>query len=86
MVLFGERLEQLKQAGWEQHYLDYNKLKLLIDGLELDSSAGDAVDPEKTPFALCIAAEMKKVDGAREPSVSPEMHQPPLLVRHLHTP
>ena len=40
MVRFGERLEQLKQAGWEHAYIDYARLKVLID--QIDSSASAA--------------------------------------------
>jgi SPX domain protein involved in polyphosphate accumulation len=38
MVKFGERLAALRQPGWEQHYVDYESLKQLIDMIETQPS------------------------------------------------
>ena len=62
MVRFGERLEQLKQAGWEKHYIDYESLKVMIDTIETTTYNIDAASDD---FALSMEKEVKKVDGTQ---------------------
>ena len=62
MVRFGERLEQLKQAGWEKHYIDYEKLKVMIDTIETTTYN---IEAASDAFALSMEKEVKKVDGTQ---------------------
>ena len=62
MVRFGERLEQLKQAGWEKHYIDYESLKVMIDTIETTTYN---IEAESDAFALSMEKEVKKVDGTQ---------------------
>ena len=58
MVKFGERLQSLRQAGWEKHYLDYEALKTMIDAIANDVSPEAA----STAFEKALKMEVIKVD------------------------
>lgn len=72
MVRFGERLELLKQAGWEKYYIDYERLKKMIDEIEAAATAAGANTARKSEaFAESLKKEMEKVDGARLSNLKP---------------
>jgi hypothetical protein len=43
MVHFGKRLLALRYEPWKEHYIDYNKLKRILESDEVDSSAATAL-------------------------------------------
>ena len=58
MVKFGERLQSLRQAGWEKHYIDYEALKVMIDAI-----ANDVTPPAASAaFEKALKTEVLKAD------------------------
>ena len=55
MVKFGERLPGLMRKGWESKYIDYAKLKRIIENMSGDAKASD-------DFFSNLEQEIAKVD------------------------
>ena len=56
MVKFGERLPTLMVAAWTDKYIDYERLKAMLEDGALDAAASSAFYKE-------LAAEIGKVDA-----------------------
>jgi len=63
MVKFGDRLPSLKQRGWEHLYVDYDALKNMIEGVDLNEAASSA-------FFAKLEKEIRKVDNFVDQQVS----------------
>ena len=55
---FGKDLEQYKCAGWEDQYIDYKGLKLILKNLEQEDANEDEVDAD---FFQALEDELEKV-------------------------
>lgn len=59
MVKFGERLlNGLMRPGWEHAYLDYEKLKTIIDGIKMETAQTGS-----EAFLVAFTSEIAKVDS-----------------------
>eukprot|EP00325_Prymnesiales_sp_UTEX-LB-985_P030812 CAMPEP_0174728156 /NCGR_PEP_ID=MMETSP1094-20130205/51212_1 /TAXON_ID=156173 /ORGANISM="Chrysochromulina brevifilum, Strain UTEX LB 985" /LENGTH=87 /DNA_ID=CAMNT_0015930023 /DNA_START=96 /DNA_END=356 /DNA_ORIENTATION=+ len=63
---FGKDLEQYKQAGWEEEYMNYSMLKLILRKLDEADENGnkpskDDIDAE---FFMALEDELEKVNSA----------------------
>eukprot|EP00327_Prymnesium_parvum_P018422 CAMPEP_0113263646 /NCGR_PEP_ID=MMETSP0008_2-20120614/18558_1 /TAXON_ID=97485 /ORGANISM="Prymnesium parvum" /LENGTH=528 /DNA_ID=CAMNT_0000112369 /DNA_START=79 /DNA_END=1665 /DNA_ORIENTATION=- /assembly_acc=CAM_ASM_000153 len=56
---FGKDLEQYKSAGWEDQYIDYKGLKLILKRLEDPENSPDEVDAD---FFQALEDELEKVN------------------------
>ena len=59
---FGKDLEQYKCAGWEDQYIDYKGLKLILKNLEQEDAIVDEVDAD---FFQALEDELEKVRKRR---------------------
>ena len=84
---FGKDLEQYKCAGWEDQYIDYKGLKLILKNLEQEDANEDEVDAD---FFQALEDELEKVwkppvegglwcAACRREGVPPEFAVPPCL-------
>merc|ERR1719487_106918 len=62
MVKFGERLPQLMVRGWSQFYIDYDKLKRILESASA-SSTDDARARASAEFFTALEHDIRKVDS-----------------------
>lgn len=58
---FGKDLQQYRAPGWEDDYIDYKELKLILKRLEDDDATKDEVDAE---FFQALEDNLEKVNRA----------------------
>ena len=58
---FGKDLEQYKSAGWQDDYIDYKGLKMILKKLEEEGADREEVDAE---FFQSLEDELEKVNKA----------------------
>ena len=59
MVKFGDRMRGMIQAGWEERYIDYSKLKKLIEVNEPDALTA----AQSETFFEALQRDIRKVDA-----------------------